>query len=388
MECTGIAVNVSQFATFADEIAEQLATIDAFVESEMGRPVNLKSPKQVATMLYQERGLTPSKKTKSGGSTDSTSLQVLMETSDDPLIPKILEYREIHKIKSTYLESLPAFVQSDGRIHTHFQQTVTATGRLSSIEPNLQNIPVRKSWGKVIRSCFVAEEGKVLLSADYSQIEMRILAHFCGEGALLDAFVNNEDIHYKTAIEIAKEGQEYTPALRTIAKAINYGLIYGMSSYRLARELNISREDASQYMTVYFEKYPEVSAVLEQLVTSAKETGVAQTLDGRQRPIFSLDSRDRVQREAAERIAMNAPIQGTAADIMKRAMCAVHKELKANYPTARLLLQVHDELVVEADPKDAQSIADMLQREMTGVVSLKVPLVVDVAQGASWGEIH
>ena len=388
MECTGIAVDVSQFSTFAEEISVQLTAIDTFVTTEMGRAVNLKSPKQVATMLYKDRGLTPSKKTKSGGSTDSTSLQVLMENSDDPLIPKVLEYREIHKIKSTYLETLPEFVQSDGRIHTHFQQTVTATGRLSSVEPNLQNIPVRKSWGKVIRSCFVAEKGKVLLSADYSQIEMRILAHFCGEGALLDAFVNNEDIHYKTAVEIAKEGQEYTPALRTIAKAINYGLIYGMSSYRLARELNISREDASEYMKVYFEKYPEVSAVLERLVESAKENGVAQTLDGRQRPIFSLDSRDRVQREAAERIAMNAPIQGTAADIMKRAMCAVHKELKDKYPTARLLLQVHDELVVEADPKDAQNIADMLQREMTGVVSLRVPLVVEVAQGSSWGEIH
>ena len=244
MEQAGIRVNVAQFAQFASDIEVQLKQINAFIESEVGHPVNINSPKQVSTLLYKERGLTPSKKTKSGGSTDSTSLQLLQDQTDDPIIPKILEYREIGKIKSTYLDALPTFVRKDGRIHTHLHQTVTATGRLSSSNPNLQNIPVRKSWGKVIRECFVASEGKVLISADYSQIEMRILAHLCGEGVLVDAFNSGEDVHLRTAKDIAEEGKEATAEMRTIAKAINYGLIYGMSSYRLARELSIPRDEA------------------------------------------------------------------------------------------------------------------------------------------------
>jgi DNA polymerase-1 len=259
---------------------------------------------------------------------------------------------------------------------------------LSSSNPNLQNIPVRKSWGKVIRQCFVASKGKVLISADYSQIEMRILAHLCGEGVLVDAFNAGEDVHLRTAKDIAEEGQEATSAMRTIAKAINYGLIYGMSSYRLARELNISREDASQYMKRYFERYPEIQKVLDSFIESAATTGVAQTLYGRQRPIFNLDSTDKNQREAAERIALNAPVQGAAADIMKLAMCKVADVLKKQFPTATLLLQVHDELLLECYPNDADAIAAMLSHEMANVVELKVPLVVQVMVGDTWGEIH
>ncbi len=388
MEQAGIAVNVAQFATFAENIQTQLLAIDSFIQAEVGHPVNINSPKQVSTMLYKERGLTPSKKTKSGGSTDSTSLQLLLETTDDPVIPKVLEYREIGKIKSTYLDALPTFVSKDGRIHTTLHQTVTATGRLSSSNPNLQNIPVRKSWGKIIRQCFVASEGKKLISADYSQIEMRILAHLCGEGVLVDAFNAGEDVHTRTAKEISEEGAELTPELRNVAKAINYGLIYGMSSYRLARELGISRDEASTYMKRYFDRYPEIKSVLDGLIQSAKEKGFAETIYGRQRPIFNLDSIDRVQREAAERIALNAPVQGAAADIMKMAMCAVYKRLQTDFPTASLLLQVHDELVIECYPTDTEGIAQLLQEEMTNVVSLSVPLVVQISAGDNWGDIH
>ncbi len=388
MEAAGIEVNIDQFSTFGKEIESKLTEINSFIESEVGHSVNINSPKQVSTMLYKERGLTPSKKTKSGGSTDSTSLQLLLEQSDDPVIPKVLEYREIGKIKSTYLDALPTFVRQDGRIHTHLHQTVTATGRLSSSHPNLQNIPIRKSWGKIIRQCFVPSEGKKLVSADYSQIEMRILAHLCGEGVLLEAFKSGEDVHTRTAQDILEDGVEVTPEVRNIAKAINYGLIYGMSSYRLARELAISRDEASGYMKRYFERYPEIQATLEGFKDAARETGFAQTLFGRQRPVFNLDSVDKNQREAAERIALNAPVQGTAADIMKLAMCKVADELAKKFPTATLLLQVHDELLVECYPKDAEGVATLLSKEMREVVQLSVPLEVQAMIGDTWGDIH
>ncbi len=388
MEAAGVEVNVVQFSTFGNEIQAKLTEINTFIESEVGHPVNINSPKQVSTMLYKERGLTPSKKTKSGGSTDSTSLQLLLEQSDDPIIPKVLEYREIGKIKSTYLDALPTFVRLDGRIHTHLHQTVTATGRLSSSHPNLQNIPIRKSWGKIIRQCFVPSQGKKLVSADYSQIEMRILAHLCGEGVLLEAFKAGEDVHTRTAKDIIDDGVEVTPEIRNIAKAINYGLIYGMSAYRLARELAISRDEASGYMKRYFERYPEIEATLESFKAFAREQGYAQTLFGRQRPVFNLDSVDKNQREAAERIALNAPVQGTAADIMKMAMCKVANELAQKYPTATLLLQVHDELLVECYPKDAQGVAALLSKEMRDVVELSVPLEVQAMIGDTWGDIH
>jgi DNA polymerase-1 len=388
MEVAGIQVNVDQFAQFAQDIQVKLTAISTFIEEEVGHAVNVNSPKQVSTLLYKERGLTPSKKTKSGGSTDSTSLQLLLEQTDDPVIPKILEYREIGKIKSTYLDALPTFVRSDGRIHTHLHQTVTATGRLSSSSPNLQNIPVRKSWGKIIRQCFVASTGRVLISADYSQIEMRVLAHLCGEGVLVDTFNAGEDVHTRTAKDIAEEGVELTPELRNIAKAINYGLIYGMSSYRLARELAISRDEASTYMKRYFERYPEIKSVLDGLIEDARSNGYAQTIFGRQRPIYNLDSIDKNQREAAERIALNAPVQGAAADIMKIAMCKVAQVLTQKHPTAKLLLQVHDELVLECYPNEAEDIVRLLREEMTNVAQLHVPLVVDVMIGDTWGDIH
>ena len=388
MEVAGIRVNVDQFAQFASDIQVKLTAISSFIEEEVGHAVNVNSPKQVSTLLYKERGLTPSKKTKSGGSTDSTSLQLLLEQTDDPVIPKILEYREIGKIKSTYLDALPTFVRTDGRIHTHLHQTVTATGRLSSSSPNLQNIPVRKAWGKVIRQCFVASEGRVLISADYSQIEMRVLAHLCGEGVLVDTFNAGEDVHTRTAKDIAEEGVELTPELRNIAKAINYGLIYGMSSYRLARELAISRDEASTYMKRYFERYPEIKDVLDGLIEDARNNGYAQTIFGRQRPIYNLDSIDKNQREAAERIALNAPVQGAAADIMKIAMCKVAQVLTQKHPTATLLLQVHDELVLECYPNEAEDIVRLLKEEMTNVAQLSVPLVVDVMIGDTWGDIH
>ena len=388
MELNGIRLDTSEFATFEDVIAEQLGEIETEIEEKIGEKVNLRSPKQVSDLLYTKRGHKPVKKTKSGGSTDSASLQKLMETSEDWILPKILEYREIHKISSTYLESLPQFIRQDGRIHTKLHQAITATGRLSSSDPNLQNIPVRKAWGQKIRKCFVPSSDKVLISADYSQIEMRILAHYCKEGPLVEAFLNNEDIHERTGKEIAGGDLFYTKEMRTIAKSINYGLIYGMSSFRLSRELGISREDAQKYITAYFERYPQVSQYLESSVKDAQETGLAQTLFGRQRPILNINNKENSKREAAERIALNAPIQGTAADIMKMAMINVAHRLHKEFPKAQLLLQVHDELVLESDTCDAQAISVLLKEEMEQVVSLCVPLVAQVAIGQNWNDIH
>ena len=388
MEFHGILVSIDQFQSFIDEIEIKLTAIETFVENDIGRKINIRSPKQLSKLLYEDKGYTPTKKTKSGGSTDSASLQDLMQQVDDPILEKILEYRELHKVKSTYLESLPNYVDTDGRIHTQFHQAVTATGRLSSSDPNLQNIPVRKEWGKKIRECFIPAKGNVLISADYSQIEMRILAHYCKKGNLVESFQQGEDIHRRTGVEIAGGELFYHPAHRDIAKMINYGLIYGMSSFRLARELRIPRRDADHYIDRYFKGYPEVRKYLDQSIQYAEKHGVSKTLWGRERVILGINAGNTKKKEAAERIALNAPIQGTAADIMKLAMIKVFQNLKESFPSAKLLLQVHDELLIEVEENLASEVASLLQKDMENAGTLLVPITVNVETGKSWSAIH
>jgi DNA polymerase I len=388
MEHHGILVSVDQFKTFIAEISVILDEIEIFIEEDIGRKINIRSPKQLSELLYKEKGYTPSKKTKSGGSTDSASLQDLMQKINDPILEKILEYRELYKIKSTYLETLPTYIDSDGRIHTQFHQAVTATGRLSSSDPNLQNIPVRKAWGRKIRECFIPAEGKVLISADYSQIEMRILAHYCQKGTLVDAFQKDEDIHRRTGVEIAGGELFYRTEHRAIAKMINYGLIYGMSSFRLARELKISRKEADGYIERYFKQYPEVKKYLDQSILNAEKNGVSTTLWGRERMVLGINSENSKKKDAGERIALNAPIQGTAADIMKIAMINVFQNLKEQVPSAKILLQVHDELLIEVEENLASEVASLLQSDMEGAGTLAVPITVNVEIGKSWSAIH
>lgn len=386
MEHHGIMVDVANFAKFSAEIDLQLQAIDAMISEEVGESINVRSPKQVGRLLYEIKKFKPPKKFKP--STDSGTLQALMDEYDDPILAKILEYREIHKIRSTYLETLPNYVRADGRIHTQLHQTGTATGRLSSSEPNLQNIPIRKSWGKIIRKCFVAPPNRLLISADYAQVEMRILAHYCQEPALIESFQKGEDIHTRTAMEIVGDPTLYTPEMRQVAKAINYGLIYGMSAFRLAKDLSIPQAQAEEYIAQYFQRYPQVVAYLQQSIVDAQQHGMSHTILGRQRPIAFLDHPDTIKREAAERIALNAPIQGTAADIMKLAMIAIDKKLSHEFPSAKLLLQIHDELVIESDTSDAPAIAKILKEELEHAYALSVPLEVTVSIGDSWGDIH
>ena len=306
-----------------------------------------------------------------------------------PVVKKILAYRTLSKLNSTYLEALPLLIRENtGRIHTSFNQTVTATGRLSSSDPNLQNIPVRTEEGRKIRSLFVPGDGyDCFISADYSQVELRVLAHMSGDESLIKAFLNKEDIHRRTAAEIlGKSFDEVTAEERSHAKAVNFGIIYGISSFGLAKQLNISGEAAGDYIKKYLERYPHIHEFMEKMVEDAKETGRAVTLFGRYRALSDIRSSNYNRRSFAERTAMNTPIQGTAADIMKMAMIAVDKKMQEGHYQSRVLLQVHDELVVEATNEEKEAIKKLLKETMESVVKLRVPLIVDVNEGKNWAE--
>ena len=389
MELAGIGVDVAALEALGKELDVRVEARMADLHREAGEAFNVNSTQQLATLLFEKRGLKPGKKTKFGYSTDAATLEALAETSGDPLPGMILAYRELAKLKSTYVDALPRCVGVDGRIHTSFHQAVAATGRLSSNEPNLQNIPVRTDEGRRIRDCFIAPPGKLFLSADYSQIELRILAHFCGTGALVDAFQRGEDIHRRTAAEIFG----VIPGLvsseqRRAAKAINFGLIYGMSAFRLARELGIDRREAQRYMDSYLQRYPQVKTYMESSVATAREKGYAETRWGRRRPVRNLESSNPNERGFAERIAMNTPIQGTAADLIKLAMIRVHARIKRDFPTSRLILQVHDELILEVPEADLEEVGEAVKAEMQGVDSLVVPLVAETGHGRTWGSAH
>ena len=389
MELTGIHLDTANLQAYSKELSQGLETAEKAIYQEVGHEFNIDSPKQLQTVLFEERGLKPGKKTKTGYSTDTS---VLEELSLLDAVPKmILEYREMAKLQSTYVESLPKLVDSQGRIHTDFVQTGTATGRLSCREPNLQNIPVRSEAGRRIRGAFTAPQGKVLISADYSQIELVVLAHLSGDQNMCQAFIDGRDVHKATAALIYGVAPEaVTAEMRRTAKTINFGVIYGMSAFSLAKDLGISRTQAQNFIEMYFKTYSSVSAFMAGVITQAEEKGYAQTILGRRRPILNINSRNKIEKSAAERVAKNTPIQGSAADIVKMAMVGVAEELKAKNSPAKLLLQVHDELIFEC-PDDGQIIEEtiaLIKDKMENAVKLTVPLRVSVEYGKNWGEFH
>lgn len=397
MELAGIGVDVPALEALAVELGQRIDELVGHLHVAAGQEWNVNSTQQLAKILFEERGHRPVKKTakRTGYSTDSATLEQLARTplvdsgEIDPLPGLVLDYRELAKLKSTYVDALPKAVGSDGRIHTSFHQAVAATGRLSSNDPNLQNIPIRTPEGRRIRRCFVARPGYRLVSADYSQVELRVLAHFCGEGSLVDAFRQGQDIHRRTAAEIfGLSMDDVTADQRRAAKAINFGIVYGMSAFRLARELDIGRAEAKQYIDDYFDRYPQVRRYMERAVQEAHATGHAETLLGRRRAIRGLDSSNFSVRSGAERIAINTPVQGSAADLIKLAMLRVHARLGAEQPQASLLLQVHDELLVECPWADVPAVQKLLIEAMSSVFDLAVPLVVDVGAGESWHDAH
>ncbi len=387
MEVTGIRLEKSALASYREELTANLVTIEKEIYDLAGHEFNIASPKQLGTVLFEELQLPHGKKTKSGYSTDTSVLEELKQLH--PVPAKILEYRGMAKLLSTYVETLPDLADKAGRVHTSFIQTGTATGRLSSRDPNLQNIPVRDEAGRRIRSAFQAPDGRALVSADYSQIELVVLAHLSGDKNMCAAFNEGRDVHRATAALIfgVPEDQVQSDQRRT-AKTINFGVMYGMSAFRLSNELDIPRARAQDFITQYFTTYAGINAFMEETVRKAEETGCVETIQGRRRTIQAINSGNKMEKSAAERVAVNTPIQGSAADIVKKAMLSVYDALSESFPTARMLLQVHDELIVECDATDAPNVAELMKATMEGVIKLNVPLRTSVEYGQNWGEFH
>ncbi len=390
METVGIAIDAEALKSISSEFAQQLAQLERECFKLAGREFNLNSPIQLRDVLFEHLKLSAKglKKTKSGISTDADTLTKLAAVH--PLPRKLLEYRTIAKLKSTYSDALPALIDpATGRLHTSFHQALTATGRLSSTDPNLQNIPTRSEEGRRIRRAFAAKAGCVLLSADYSQIELRVLAHLSGDRTLIEAFSRGEDIHVRTATEVLGiEPRAVGPEERRLAKVINFGIIYGMGPQRLAAELGIAIQEASDYIKRYFERLPGVRAYLEDSLRRARETGFVTTMYGRRRYLPEINAPEGGARAQAERIAVNTPLQGTAADLIKLAMIRLHSAIKENNLAAEMVLQVHDELLIEVDHNSLESTRDAAKREMENVAALKVPLLVELKWGANWAELN
>lgn len=387
MELAGIKIETSELAKFSLELEKDIRETEKKIFELVGHEFNVASPKQLQEVLFTERKLTPGKKTKTGYSTDTSVLENL--ASEDILPGMILDYRGLAKLKSTYVDALPALADSQGRIHTSFIQTGTTTGRLSSRDPNLQNIPIRDENGRRIRSAFRAEDGHLLISADYAQIELVILAHLSGDTNLVEAFNSGIDVHRRTASLIFEvQTDEVTPDMRRIAKTINFGVMYGMSAFRLANELRIPRGQAAGFINTYFETYSGVASFIEETKAKAAQNGYVETIMGRRRHIRGIRSSNKMELSGAQRIAVNTPIQGSAADIVKAAMLKVDSALKQNNLQTRLLLQVHDELILEAPESEAQAASNLIKKEMEGVITLAVPLRVSVESGKNWGEFH
>ncbi len=401
MELEGIRVEKGELKAFGLELEVRLGALEREIWGLVGHEFNVASTKQLQEVLFVERKLPAGKKTKTGFSTDTSVLEELADM--DPVPERILLRRSLAKLKSTYVDALLELVQGEvqgdflsparnngiPRIHTHFMQTGTATGRLSSQGPNLQNIPIRDEEGRRIRQAFVADQGNLLVSADYAQIELVVLAHLSGDEGLQKAFREGVDVHRRTASLLFKLPEaEVTAEQRRIAKTINFGVIYGMSAFRLSNELKISRGEAQSFIDAYFATYSGVRDFIRRTIEETERTGYAMTLFGRRRPIAAINSRNKTEKQAAERVAVNTPIQGSAADIVKRAMIAVDRSLRAELPATRLLLQVHDELIVESPEADAKAAAAIMRREMEGAVTLAVPLRASVETARSWGEMH
>lgn len=387
MEAHGILVDPEKLALISQELEDTLERLTELIYAEAGEEFNINSPKQLGVILFDKLGLPVLKRTKTG---PSTSADVLEELSDHPIVASVLEYRQVAKLKSTYTDSLAELISPETkRIHTTFNQTVTATGRLSSTHPNLQNIPIRTAEGRRIREAFVAPEGHVLLMADYSQIELRLLAHLSGDQVLANAFQSGQDIHAQTAAEVFGLAlDEVTSEQRSAAKAINFGIIYGISSFGLAKGINLTRAQAQEYIDSYFLRYPMVKSYLDGLVEQGKKEGYVQTLSKRRRYLPNLKSRNFALRNFAARTAMNTPIQGSAADIIKLAMLRVYRALKDEGLRTRILLQVHDELVLETPEDELDVAARLVRREMEEVYPLDVPLEVGVFYGPNWRDVQ
>ena len=387
MEQEGVRVDAQALKSYGDELAVRIGELETRIYKEAGETFNINSPKQLGVILFDKMGLKGGKKTKTGYSTSAEVLEKL--APECPFVADILEYRQLTKLKSTYADGLTAYIGPDERIHTTFQQTITATGRLSSVEPNLQNIPIRMELGRQIRKVFIPKDGCVLVDADYSQIELRVLAHMSGDENLIHAYREAQDIHRLTASQVFHiPFDEVTDLQRRNAKAVNFGIVYGISSFGLSQDLSISRKEAQEYIQKYFETYPKIKEFLDSCVTEAKEKGYARTMFGRRRPMPELKSSNFMQRSFGERVAMNAPIQGTAADIIKIAMIRVDQRLKAEGLKSRLLLQVHDELLLEASTEELDTVEQILSEEMEGAAELSVPLEIDMKQGKNWYEAH
>ena len=387
MEQAGIMVAGDKLKEYGERLKTGIEALEKDIFAEAGHEFNINSPKQLGEILFGEMQLPGGKKTKTGYSTSASVLEKL--EPDYPFVSKILEYRQLAKLKSTYADGLAVYIGEDNRIHGKFNQTITATGRISSTEPNLQNIPVRMPLGREIRKVFIPKEGCVFIDADYSQIELRILAHMSDDKNLIDAYNHSKDIHAATASLVFHVPlEEVTKEQRSNAKAVNFGIVYGISSFGLSNDLSISRKEAEQYIKDYFISYPGIKNYLDNSVKEAKEKGYSVTMFGRRRPIPELTSGNFMQRQFGERVAMNSPIQGSAADIMKIAMINVAKELKEKDLKSKIVLQVHDELLIEAYENEVEQVKDILKRNMEQAAHLNVPLDVDVQVGNNWDEAH
>ncbi len=387
MESNGILVDKDGLIAYGDMLKEKIAVVEKEVYELAGTQFNINSPKQLGEVLFGQMGLPGGKKTKTGYSTSADVLEKL--APEHPVVGKVLEYRQLTKLNSTYADGLLQYIGEDGRIHGKFNQTITATGRISSTEPNLQNIPIRMELGSRIRQVFIPKPGFVFLDSDYSQIELRILAHMSDDENLIAAYNSDEDIHRITASQVFNTPlNEVTKTQRSNAKAVNFGIVYGISSFGLSQDLSISKKEAAKYIEKYFETYPKVHEFLNGLVSSAKEKGYSVTMFKRRRPIPELSSSNFMQRSFGERVAMNAPIQGTAADIIKLAMIGVYHKLKELELKSKLILQVHDELLIETAKDEVDIVKSILDEQMKNAARLSVALVVDTNEGSNWLEAH
>ena len=385
MEKEGIRVNAEALKEYGSQLEVKIKALESQIYEEAGEEFNINSPKQLGVILFEKLQLPGGKKTKTGYSTAADVLEKL--APEHKLVADILEYRQLAKLKSTYADGLAGFIGEDGRIHSTFNQTITATGRISSTEPNLQNIPIRMELGRLIRKVFIPEDGFVFVDADYSQIELRVLAHLSGDENLIEAYKEAQDIHRMTASQVFHVPfEEVTDLQRRNAKAVNFGIVYGISSFGLSQDLSITRQEAAEYIENYFSTYPKIKGFLDGLVTEAKEQGYVETMFQRRRPVPEIRSGNFMQRSFGERVAMNSPIQGTAADIIKIAMIRVEQALKEQNLESRLILQVHDELLIEAKEDEVEAVKAILEREMKGAANLAVPLEIDMHTGTNWYE--
>jgi DNA polymerase-1 len=389
MEWCGTKVDAAKLGELSTRFGERIMELETAIHAAAGQEFNIQSPKQLGVLLFETLGIEGGKKTKSGQW--ATGQDVLESLRDEYEVPRlILEVRQLAKLKSTYTDALQKLIHRDtGRVHTSFNQAITTTGRLSSSEPNLQNIPIRSAEGREIRKAFIAEKGNVLIAADYSQIELRLMAHFSQDEVLIKAFADGRDIHAATAAAVNQIDQsDVTGEMRRSAKIINFGILYGMSAFGLAKQLDVSRTEAAEFIESYFARYPTVRVFMDETLEKAREQGFVETLLGHRVYVPEINGKNGMRRAYAERTAINAPLQGSAADIIKVAMIRLHARLRDEVPDASIILQVHDELIVEAPKGQLEAVSNIMRETMESAVALRVPLTVDIGSGNNWFDAH